>query len=88
MTDNSVSSADELTRLREKVSGALVKAPVTEAEMAHQALAVAVKPEFVKQIDVVVGDPLEGETREQYVDRGTKAIAALLADILIAPSKA
>jgi len=90
MTDRQETSGAELARIRETVSTALVGgAPNSKSEMVSQALAVAVKPEFIDRINEAVGDPLDGETREQYIERGTNAIVAVLTELLIdRPDKA
>ena len=84
MTEGAGTSEEELSHIREMVSTALVSDRASsESEMTSQALAVAVRPEFIERINQVVGDPLDGETREQYIDRGTNAVIAVLTELLI-----
>lgn len=84
MTNNSESSEAELNRIRASVSTALMtQEPNSLETMAGQALAVVARPEIMDQIEQAVGEPIEGETREQYIQRGTDTIVAALTELLI-----
>ena len=75
MTKEALSPAFELNKLVAKLgTDVSLSPPATHEEMVKQALSIAVQPEFVDQINDEVGDPREGESRDEYMDRAEKHI--------------
>ena len=83
MTEESASPASELNKLVAKLgTDVSLSPPATHEEMVKQALSIAVQPEFVDQINDEVGDPREGESRDEYMDRAEKHIIDRLTHLI------
>ena len=77
--DTTTSSKKELNKLSLYAQSCpLNRPPETKVDMLKQVLSIAVQPDFINNVEKVIGDPKDNETKEEYINRAEKVIIKAL----------
>jgi hypothetical protein len=83
MTTEPYSSKNELVKLKSTIGNSVsLSKPQSQKEMVNQALSVALNSDFLATVNEEVGDPLDGESRDEYINRAQSKIIDKLTSLL------